>query len=84
MTHGPQQMQGFEAILGRDGMVARRREELAEHLSRLAIVFDDQHVSARHSTGLYQVPYRLGRLARMRHELARERPIVSCFYAHDC
>ena len=47
MTHGPQQMQRFEAVLGRDGMEARRREQLAEHLPRLAIVFDNQDIAGQ-------------------------------------
>ena len=52
--------QKIEAILRRHSMKAGRREKLAEHLPRLAIVFDDQDISGRHSAGLYQVLYRLG------------------------
>ena len=68
VAHGPEQMQRFEPILGRDGVKPFGGEQRREHLPRLGVVFDDQHVAGRPRRGWSahgwaasnQVPYRLG------------------------
>ena len=85
MAHSAQQVQRLEAVFGRHRVKPVGGQQLAHHFAGLGIVFDDKHVPDRQACGSAGIKSRTGvDAAESAAEWRVARPIVSCFYAHDC
>lgn len=54
VTDGAQEVQGFETVLGRDGMKPLRGQEHCQHLPDVDIVLHDQYVPDGHLLGSFK------------------------------